>query len=57
MTNRLMISAAALALVAGTSLASAQGMNREPSGGPADGAAVQEHGKTGSSLGTKIARR
>ena len=53
MKQHLMISAAALALIAGTSLATAQGMNREPSGGAAGGAAAQEHGSTGASSGAK----
>ena len=53
MKQHLMISAAALALVVGTSLATAQGIDREPSGGAAGGAAVQEHGSTGASSGTK----
>jgi hypothetical protein len=56
MTNRLMISAAALALIAGTGLANAQGANREPSSGASGGAAVQEHGRTGSSSDTKATR-
>jgi Protein of unknown function (DUF1236) len=44
MTNRFMVSVAALALIAGTGLASAQGMNKEPGGattGPSGGAAMQ----------------
>lgn len=49
MTNRLMISVAALALFAGTSFANAQGtgMNREaPSAAPAQQSAPAEHGAT-----------
>ena len=50
MKHRLMISAAALALVAGRSLATAQGDEPESSGGAAGGgAATQEHSSTGSS--------
>jgi len=49
MTNRLMISVAALALIAGTGFANAQGtgMNREaPSAGPAQQSEPAEHGAT-----------
>ncbi len=49
MTNRLMISVAALALFAGTGFANAQGtgMNREaPSAAPAQQSAPAEHGAT-----------
>jgi len=47
MTNRFMISVAALALIAGTGLANAQGMNRE-SGGAAGGSTMQ-HSSPGDS--------
>lgn len=56
MRNRLMISAATIALVAGTSLANAQGMNREPGGGTPGGAAMQEHGNTEPSSSAKATR-
>ena len=41
MTNRLMISVAAIALIAGTSFASAQGNMGHEGGGAAGGAAAQ----------------
>jgi len=59
MTNRLMVSVAALALIAGTGVASAQGMNKE-SGGASGGASMQhstgantssESSKSGSTTG------
>ena len=40
MTNRFMVSVAALALIAGTGFANAQGMSKEP-GGAGGGAAMQ----------------
>ena len=46
MTNRFMISVAALALIAGTGMANAQGMNRE-GGGAAGGAQMQQSQPSG----------
>ncbi len=54
MTNRFMVSVAALALIAGTGLSNAQGANKE-SGGASGGATMQQHstqGETGSAKGS-----
>src|SRR5215475_3824355 len=52
MTNRFMISVAALALIAGTGLANAQGANRE-SGGAAGGSSMQHSAPADSTAGSK----
>ena len=63
MSNRFMISVAALALVAGTGLANAQGTTNRDSGGGAGGAAdaafaaVGGAAERGGSMGSESARR
>ncbi len=55
MTNRFLVSAAALALIAGTGLANAQGMNKESGGasaGATGGATMQHSAPTDSSAGS-----
>ena len=49
MTNRFMVSAAALALLAGTGFANAQSTNREPGG--ATGGSTMQHSSPGSTSG------
>ena len=51
MTNRFMVSVAALALIAGTGLANAQGANKE-SGGASGGATMQQHSTQGEASGS-----
>jgi Protein of unknown function (DUF1236) len=52
MTNRFMISAAALALIAGTGFANAQGMGKESGGASSGGGAMQHSAPADSSAGS-----